>query len=290
MLSSTTLAQAELLSKKLPDDFARKVLDGSLGTAWDSANPIRANLFAAGMRELVTYVLHTLAPDASVEDCAWYASNRDAQKKQAEKAGVVFRDAPTRVNRMVYATQGGLSDKYLDELGVDTKGAHKKLRTVVDELSKYTHVRPGSLLEGDAVVSNFMAEALEAMIRFYDVIFDVREAVASAVSEANGEAADSALTDSIASELDELSTHTAVNEVIADDIRVTRMGSTLVEFEVRGTVYVQLNYGSRSDFNRGDGASMSDKYPFSLTMAASVADLRPYATSRVSVDNSSFFE
>lgn len=62
LLRSSTVALAEQLAAGLPDEFSRTVLAGSLGVAWDSANPIRANLFAAGIREAVTYVLHFLAP------------------------------------------------------------------------------------------------------------------------------------------------------------------------------------------------------------------------------------
>lgn len=81
-----------------------------------------------------------------------------------------------------------------------------------------------------------------------------------------------------------------VNEVIADDIRVREIGPEQVKLDVRGTVYVELNYGSKSDFRRGDGASMRDKYPFSVAMTASVKDLKPEIAGQVRVDNSSFFE
>lgn len=290
MLSSATLALAEILSTKLPDQFSRKVLDGSVGIAWDSANPIRANLFAAGMRELVTYVLHLSAPDHLLTACAWYSAHREDQRKKALKTGVTYRDAPTRVNRMVYATQGGLSDKFLEEFGIDSKSVHRRLREVVDDLSRYTHVRPGLLLESDSEVSTFMADIFQATIHFFDVVSEVRDAVASAVAESISEAVDAALTETVVDELDELSTHTMVNEVVADSIKVSGIGPSTIEFDVDGTVYVQLNYGSHSDFARGDGASMSDKYPFAVKMAASVSDLRPYFISRVAVDNRSFYE
>jgi hypothetical protein len=290
VLRSSTVALAEKLSTMLPDDFARTVLAGSLGVAWDSANPIRANLFAAGIRETVTYVLHLLAPEEAVKACEWYKAYRDKQQMACEKRKIEFRDQPTRVHRMVYATQGGISDKALEQLGVDIGDAHKRLRTVVDELSKYTHVRPGTLIEGDEAVAVFMEEALEAMMRFLGAVADVRSAISTAVSEHANDLAIEALTDSVVQELDELSTHTVVDEVIADDIRVVEIGPQEVKLDVRGTVYVELNYGSGSDFRRGDGASMRDKYPFSVEMVAAVTDLKPGIVGRVTVDNSSFFE
>ncbi|WP_245515519.1 hypothetical protein [Rhizobium deserti] len=90
--------------------------------------------------------------------------------------------------------------------------------------------------------------------------------------------------------MDELSTHTIVDEVVADDIRVVEIGPKQIKLDVRRTVYVELNYGSGSDFRRGDGASMRDKYPFSVAMAAAMTDLKPGIVGRAAVDNSSFFE
>jgi hypothetical protein len=286
MLSSSTLALAETLSEKLSEPFLDKVLAGSLGVAWDSANPIRANLFAAGIRELVTYVLHDFAPDEQVKACDWYVIDQEnASKNNLDTKGKI-----TRNHRMIYATQGGLSDASLVELGVDIENDHKKLKSVIDELSKYTHVRPGTLLEGDDAVSEFMRETLSVMITFLDTITGVRQAISHVVSESVNVIADEALTESVVQELDELSTHTFVDEVIADDIRVVSIGPKEIEFNVCGTVYVQLNYGSGSDFRRGEGASLSSKFPFSVRMAASVADMEPYMLEPVSVNTDSFYE
>ncbi|MDH6265399.1 hypothetical protein M2360_000780 [Rhizobium sp. SG_E_25_P2] len=290
LLRSSTVALAEQLAAGLPDEFSRTVLAGSLGVAWDSANPIRANLFAAGIREAVTYVLHFLAPDEAIKACGWYKTYREKQKKIGERTKIEFKDQPTRVHRMVYATQGGIPDKALEELGVDIGDAHKKLRFVVDELSKYTHVRPGTLIQGDDKVVVFMEDTLGAMIRFLTVVSDVRAAIVDAVSEHANCLAGDALTESVVQELDELSTHTMVEEVIADDIQIVEIGPDQVQLEVRGKVYVELNYGSGADFRRGDGASMRDKYPFSVKMIAAVTDLKPVIAGPVRVDNSSFFE
>jgi hypothetical protein len=66
---------------------------------------IRLNQFAAAMRELFGHTLHALAPDANVTKCEWF--------KRVPKT-----NGPTRRQRAKYATQGGLSDDYIDEIGV----------------------------------------------------------------------------------------------------------------------------------------------------------------------------
>src|SRR5262245_39765803 len=95
--------QEETLRSKLIDEFSQTVLTGALRTVADEGNPIRLNLFAAAVRELFGHTLHTLAPNERVVKCSWF-------KPEAE--------GPTRRQRAKYATQGGLADEYVEELGV----------------------------------------------------------------------------------------------------------------------------------------------------------------------------
>jgi hypothetical protein len=85
-------------------------------------NPIRLNQFAAAMRELFGHTLHALAPDANVTKCEWF--------KRGPKT-----NGPTRRQRAKYATQGGLSDDYIDEIGVNVKHLHDAAIKAVDKMS-----------------------------------------------------------------------------------------------------------------------------------------------------------
>jgi hypothetical protein len=68
----------------------------------DRSNKLRFHNFAFAMRELVGHTLKRLAPDAEVRKCIWW---------QQKPEGVVPQ--VTRVERCVYATQGGLSNHYV---------------------------------------------------------------------------------------------------------------------------------------------------------------------------------
>jgi Predicted pPIWI-associating nuclease len=104
---STALRSLELeVRSKLIDDFSAQVLTGALAVVTDPSNPIRLNLFAAAMRELFGHALHVLAPDANVTKCEWY-------KPEPRTNG------PTRRQRAKYATQDGLPDDYIDQIGVN---------------------------------------------------------------------------------------------------------------------------------------------------------------------------
>jgi hypothetical protein len=58
------------------------------------------------MRELFGYTLQTLAPDENFTECEWFEPEPGTK-------------GPTRRQRAKYATQGGLSDDYIAEIGVD---------------------------------------------------------------------------------------------------------------------------------------------------------------------------
>ncbi len=89
--------------------------------------------------------------------------------------------------------------------------------------------------------------------------------------------------------LDELSTHTLVEDV--GDIQIDNLeidpGCVLVEGE--GTVYVELNYGSESEQHGSSGLSSSDSFPFEFTVRLD-GELRPVEKPEVSIDTSSFHE
>jgi hypothetical protein len=89
--------------------------------------------------------------------------------------------------------------------------------------------------------------------------------------------------------LDELSTHTLVDEV--DDIQVNSLdiGFEGISVEGEGTVHVELNYGSESDRESGLGASSFDSFPFKFAVRLN-GELQPLDEPEVSIDVSNFYE
>lgn len=73
-------------------------------------------------------------------------------------------------------------------------------------------------------------------------------------------------------DLDILSGHTHVEGQEATEIEVTEISAANIRFPVEGAVYVTLQWGSGSDFRNGDGASMSEEFPFSAKVVTSNAD------------------
>ena len=283
MLKAKTLALYEALYERLPDTFTKDVLSGSLRVLNDDGNPIRGNLFALGAREMVGYMLRAAAPDEDVRACVWFPLDEKTRGK------VSGSDQVTRRDRMVYITQGGISDGMLQELKLKPNEMHSALMDTLGDLSKFTHVQPKTML-GSAAETDILADGvLETLSDFLDNIEEFRNKVTQAVLDAVNLETLGAFLFEAHDALDELSTHTQVDDVQVDKLEVVGIDAQAVTLTGSGTVYVVLHYGSGSDMRRGDDPSVNDDYPFTMKVRISTQSLKGIRVLDLKVDNSSFF-
>lgn len=273
-------ARAQRFRDRRPDDeFVDKLLAGGLRTARDADNPIRGNLFAAASRELTTHLLHELAPEDQVRACGWFVQAKDTR-------------TVTRAQRAAFITHGGMTPDYVEKtLGLHADDYVKPLTEAMDELNKRTHLKANTILADDISIRWLAAEIFDAI---EGLLYTAEECRSSVVLELRGQI-DQQIMDrmigEVIGELDELSTHTQIEGHDTEEIGVARIGPDEIRFGVAGTVYVTLQWGSGSDVRRGDGASMSDNYPFTATVITRAADpLKFEAVVDLTVDTSSFYE
>lgn len=57
-----------------------------------------------------------------------------------------------------------------------------------------------------------------------------------------------------------------------EQIHVTAIDHEAIEFTAYGNLEVELQWGSNSDVNRGDGAVMRDSYPLTCKFVSKVSD------------------
>lgn len=235
---------------------------------------------------MMRHVLEMRAPDEAVRACSWFS---DAVE-QRRRSKVLRPEQVTRRDRMIYATQGGISDEMLKELTLDADGMHRTLADTIDSLNKFTHVQPGTMLGAASAMDNLVDAVLDTLSEFLDSTDMFHAEVAQVVSDAVNTETLSAFTMETIGELDELSTHTQVEDVEVEELKVVGIDARFVIMKGTGTVYVELVYGSGSDERRGDGARMSDQYPFSMTVNASTNDFSQLTIDVLRVDNSSFYK
>jgi hypothetical protein len=247
------------LHDRLPDAFTRKLLDGSIQVLDQTTNAVRAHQFAASLRELFSHCLDTLAPGEAVKECAWFEPVESAKGE------------PTRKQRALYATRGGLSDEFIkDELGIDPATMHGGLGKAFAELNKRAHVRPDTHLEDPAEIELFANSALESVAEVFRTIERFRKQLIEAIERHLGdEAVDSLLRETIQS-VDELATHHTIEDVSVGSARVVDITFDTVRYRVKGSLDVELQWGSNSDVRKGDGATLDQTFPFACEILASV--------------------
>ncbi|MBC3450861.1 hypothetical protein HU745_07320 [Pseudomonas mosselii] len=247
--------------------FERDLYEAAIFNLEDHRNKLRFHNFAFAMRELVAHTLARLAPDEEVQKCIWW-------KKKAKN--VVHQ--VTRIERCVYATQGGLSNHYvMKRLGLDFSQNYQNLRDAVVQLSEYVHITPEVFRLKDDDIDRLAGETIEAVASLMACIQECRVAVAGRLSEAVSDAAVHQVVGESLVAVDELATHYYLEDVYVDSHEVTRITSEAVHFKVSGSLDVTLQWGSNSDLRNGDGAEMDESFDFTCELTCETPNPDPSA-------------
>ncbi|WP_338656115.1 hypothetical protein [Sporosarcina psychrophila] len=267
----------ESISKNL-ELFEVQLFEASLGNLKIKEDPLRYNNFAYSFRELTRHILKRLAPDAEVKNCQWYVEEQEVI---------------TRINRMKYAVQGGLTSEFLqDELLVNTPQITKAFKKVIDKLSKYTHIEENSF-NIDASIGDIMVEnSLKALADFLDTIELYKEDIKRAYIKRVYQSIIEAITSDTINEIDILATNYSIDEIYIEDVYIDSINSSLLLVNIAGIVDVEHQYGSNRDFRNGDGVRMIMSHPFNVELQIDV--ITPLEIDieidDIKVDNSGFYD
>lgn len=268
--------------------FERNLFLAALNNLSDKGNPLRFNNFAYCMREIITLILAKHSSDEDILNCQWY-------KNETEKENGV-----TRAQRVKYSIQGGFRDEKAFELleldEEDDKGfiedKLKEFSRRFRELNEHTHLREKRFNIGDALCEDLAFQVLDVMNSILTLIEDLREQVKSHVEGEVDKALISEFVSTTFGELDILSTHSTVDYSELDGYHIESIASNYAIIKGYGTVYCDLQWGSRSDMRNGIGASMSDSFPYDFTIHAMLTDLKKLELGGegITVDTDSWYE
>jgi hypothetical protein len=244
-------------------------------------NPLRANNFAMGLRELSRLVLHDLAPDEEIKESCWY-------EEETNKNGDVVI---SRQQRIKYAVHAGLPENFVkDILTVDVSETISEFQDLVNTLNKFTHVGPKTFDVDSQAAEELAQQALDTFIMLFDTIDECLKQVRSEMEVHARDAVTDQLLETTVQELDEIATHYLVDGCNVDEMKLVQMNAKTIKFELRGSVDCQLQYGSDGDFARGDGLRVDDNYPLRCDLVADIAEPLKLTVQGLRVDNSSFYE
>ena len=256
--------------------FERTLLRGALIVAADASNPIRGNLFSAAIRELVNYLLHRLGPDDEVTACCWYTPVRNT-------------NGPTRKQRIKYATQGGLPDSVIEKAGANVADLQKEILEAVDDLNRFTHVRPGTVLFKEEEIAVLAGSVLEAMTSLFASFKECQSAVGDSMAEQVNRTVLGHLLNETLSGMYNIATHYRQGSVWIDEITVDEIDAKKISFSFVGSAEADLQWGSDGDVERGDGHVHTASFPMSGSVWAPVTDIQQLRDLEVEVDTESWF-
>ena len=269
--------QIDNFSARIDDLFVTKMMVGAQRVLLDIENPTRIHLFALSVREVMSYLLHKLAPDEDVKACQWFQP-------------VTENGAPSRIQRAEYAIRGGLSADDFPDLSDIESEAKAKLKDRIDDLNKLTHVRPNTHIEDPEEIAQVARETIFALSSFLDLIEAYRTEVQSIVAESIDSHVFETFLWECFPEVDILSTHSRVEHATINEVTVTKIDSSAVYFRADGDVEVELNYGSGGDRRRGEGASLNENFPFHATFVGELKDMKALKDPKYEIDTSSWYE
>ena len=268
------------ISKRFDSNFELNLFRASINSLSDNGNPLRYNNFAYSFRELIRHIFTRLAPDNIVLLCKWYINETDKPN------GV------TRKQRVYYAIKGGLDDDFIvTELKFDLHRVWETMKSVIDNLNKYTHIEEDTFNIEPQVGEKFVLNSLQALNVFLDSIETFREEIITAYEKRLWEVINLAFISDVIEELDVLATHYWIEESLIEDISIDSIDHEYIHATIYGSVYVVHQYGSDRDYIKGDGLRMESSYPFKISLKIDVETPLELniSTEDIKVDNSQFY-
>lgn len=192
---------------------------------------------------------------------------------------------------MQYAIQAGLPEDFvMNTLAIDVKATLKEFKQIIEELNKFTHVEKATFDTDEDAADQLADQALEMFDSLLRTIDDCRTDVRTALEDSARDALNDEMISNLVQDLDVLSTHSTVDQAHVEEFELSHMGPKRLEFHGSGSVDCDLQYGSDSDNERGDGVRSSISLPLTCQFEADISRPLDLKVKNLSVDNTSFYE
>lgn len=259
----------------LKTEFERELFDAAVAYIGKTDDPFRFNSFSAAMRELSRHILERLSPDEDVKKCSWFKVE-------------TTNGAPTRKQRIVYAVQGGLSEKFVDEnLDIEPEEEIKEVVKSINLLSKYTHVNEKTFNIPQVDCEIQAKQVLDSFLSIFAMVEQLRNEMHYSVHEFISTELTNTFISNAFEELDILSSNTISESIELELFEVKDISAEKIIISGYGNVEVSLNYGKGDD-----SAEINDSFPYEFDCHTEIDNpkkiiLNPHD---IKVDTTSWYE
>lgn len=270
------------LNSFLKDDFEKDLFFVSRKNLDAEYHSLTFNNFTYAMRELIRHLLHRSAPDEEIVQCSWYKFD------STSKSGI------TRRQRLQYMIHGGLGVYLLQNLDLVQviNDACDNLLSQQKRLDSFTHIGPNtfgiSLVDSEKLAE----ECIKAVIEIISIIDQIKQAVFEKIEDTlDSHLLESTIFESC-EEIEILANRAFIEELYAEGFDDIKILSNKVIFIVNGTANCHFEYGSRKEWNEGDGTVLKPSFPFQAKV--SVIIQQPFGEEiivhRVGINTDSWYE
>lgn len=276
------MKNVEAIKRILNSEFQIDLFDAALASLNDKSNKLRYNNFAYSIRELSRHILYSLSPEINIKNCLWYKT-------------LTEDDRPIRAQRIKYAIQGGITDAILKKWGFDVEELNdtiKSTKTIIDSLSKYTHINPEVFNLEEEKIENNSDEVLSTFRLFVETIEDYRKEIKDFLDGHIEEHLISSIISNSFVSVDYLAPHYSLNYSEISEYYISEINATEIIVNVEGNIFVTLEYGSRSERRVGDGLDLEEDFPFETKVKYKISEDFPsndYDVEDYDVDTSEWY-
>lgn len=270
------------LNSFLKDDFEKDLFQAAIKNLSAEYHSLTFNNFAYAMRELIRHLLHRSAPDEEICKCSWFKYD------PTSKSGI------TRRQRLQYMIHGGLGDYLLKKMELEQIINHacNNLLSQQKTLDSFTHIGPETFAISLEKTEQLAQECIAAVIRIISSIDQIKNAVFQKIENTlDDHLLESTIFESF-EEIEVLARRASIEQLYAEGFEEIKILSNKVIFTVVGTANCYFEYGSRKEWQEGDGTVLNPSFPFQAKVSVMIE--KPFGKAitvhKVGINTDSWYE
>ncbi len=260
------------------DSYLLDFYDSAIECYEKSDFPLKINNFACNIRELLREKMALVASDEDVSQCEWCKGNKYLDEN----------NKPTRRARIRYYLLLNMPDISVEKIFKEKiEEIEDEYMKQIRELSIYTHVTKAIFYSTTSERDIKFCEILNLLSDILSFIETSKKMTTTEIEKfLYDDISNHVYNDYLDSELDLLSTHTSVDDVLIKEFSIEDITNDFIYIMGTAELDTCLQYGSYSEFCRGEGAvfNMSFDLDFSVKINITDFDDKEYKYESVNTD------
>lgn len=248
------------LNSFLTNNFENDLFQAAIVNLNTEYNSLTFNNFAYAMRELIRHILHRSAPDEELRKCSWFKHDSSSNN------GI------TRRQRLQYMIHGGLGIYLLRDMDLaqEINDACDNLLSQQKILDSFTHISPKTFAISLENSKELAQECITAVIRIISIIDQIKNKVFQKIENTLDDHLLEATLFGSFEEIEILARRASIEQLYVKEFKEITILFDKVIFTVVGKAQCYFEYGSRKEWQEGDGTVIRPSFPFQAKVSVMI--------------------